>query len=472
MARSRYWDFPAPMADVLLDGWPEALALAMRSSAFACVTAACFSQTVLCAEVWIESHLALAALKSASAFFCIPAVLPLSSAPCRESPSDFLLASWAMLFTLPTASLVFSPMVWAASLARSVTVGPELSLAGLGFWPCCCAKALPTTKVRPQPRATRVRCMWTLLKEPSERDGRVELVGLGWFVACAMPTNPERMVHGFGDASGLRTVDTPAGRVGALICWENYMPLARYALYALGVEIYIAPTYDAGDGWISSMRSFQTRTSGSTTGIRWWSIHRERSSRGRCAGMACYGARRAAGGGVSITAGKASRQMESKGLVTGDAVVERGFEAPADDRHRQVNGDEGRHRVVFFDIEARHRALDRAHHARHRAPVRVLVDLGRRHDFVEILEARCPARKGGPFADQRKVEVEAATLDLVKIVWVVHARCKTKHGATRGTRPHVDDTPRVGIHHEAVAWVLQVVHHRQRQVVASPAAFI
>lgn len=45
-----------------------------------------------------------------------------------------------------------------------------------------------------------------------------------------MPTNPERMVWGWGDASGLRAVDTPSGRVGALICWENYMPLARYAL--------------------------------------------------------------------------------------------------------------------------------------------------------------------------------------------------------------------------------------------------
>jgi nitrilase len=69
-----------------------------------------------------------------------------------------------------------------------------------------------------------------------------------------MPTNPERMVHGFGDASGLRAVDTPVGRVGALICWENYMPLARYALYAQGVEIYVAPTYDTGEGWISTMR--------------------------------------------------------------------------------------------------------------------------------------------------------------------------------------------------------------------------
>jgi len=69
-----------------------------------------------------------------------------------------------------------------------------------------------------------------------------------------MPTNPERMVWGFGDASGLKVVDTSAGRVGALLCWENYMPLARYALYAQGIEIYIAPTYDSGDGWIGSLQ--------------------------------------------------------------------------------------------------------------------------------------------------------------------------------------------------------------------------
>ncbi|HUF19594.1 MAG TPA: carbon-nitrogen hydrolase family protein [Burkholderiales bacterium] len=69
-----------------------------------------------------------------------------------------------------------------------------------------------------------------------------------------MPTNPERMVWGFGDASGLKVVDTPCGRIGALICWENYMPLARCALYGLGVEIYIAPTYDAGEKWIGTLQ--------------------------------------------------------------------------------------------------------------------------------------------------------------------------------------------------------------------------
>src|SRR2546426_4991436 len=69
-----------------------------------------------------------------------------------------------------------------------------------------------------------------------------------------MPTNPERMVWGLGDASGLRVSETPMGRVGGLICWENYMPLVRFALFAQGCEIYVAPTWDEGDTWISSMR--------------------------------------------------------------------------------------------------------------------------------------------------------------------------------------------------------------------------
>lgn len=69
-----------------------------------------------------------------------------------------------------------------------------------------------------------------------------------------MPTNPERMVWGMGDASGLRVVQTPHGRLSTLICWENYMPLARYAVYAQGVEIYVASTYDDGEPWLSTMR--------------------------------------------------------------------------------------------------------------------------------------------------------------------------------------------------------------------------
>lgn len=69
-----------------------------------------------------------------------------------------------------------------------------------------------------------------------------------------MPTGTERLIWGQGDGSTLPVLDTPAGRVGAVICWENHMPLLRTAMYAKGVQIWCAPTVDARDIWQSSMR--------------------------------------------------------------------------------------------------------------------------------------------------------------------------------------------------------------------------
>ena len=69
-----------------------------------------------------------------------------------------------------------------------------------------------------------------------------------------MPTNAERMVWGFGDGSTLKVVETAVGRVGLLLCWENYMPMARMALYAQNVEIYCAPTADPRATWHASMQ--------------------------------------------------------------------------------------------------------------------------------------------------------------------------------------------------------------------------
>jgi nitrilase len=69
-----------------------------------------------------------------------------------------------------------------------------------------------------------------------------------------VPTGSERTVWGMGDGSTLRVVQTPFGRVGGLICWENYMPLARFYLYAQGVDIWVAPTLAQGDGWIATLR--------------------------------------------------------------------------------------------------------------------------------------------------------------------------------------------------------------------------
>jgi nitrilase len=69
-----------------------------------------------------------------------------------------------------------------------------------------------------------------------------------------MPTNHERMVWGLGTAEGLGAVETDLGRIGGLICWENMMPLARFALYESGIEIYVAPTADDTETWHDSMR--------------------------------------------------------------------------------------------------------------------------------------------------------------------------------------------------------------------------
>ncbi|MGB1250261.1 MAG: carbon-nitrogen hydrolase family protein [Candidatus Promineifilaceae bacterium] len=68
------------------------------------------------------------------------------------------------------------------------------------------------------------------------------------------PTGSERLIWGEGDGSTLTTLDTDMGKVGGLICWENYMPLARMAMYAKGVELYLAPTADSRDEWQSTMQ--------------------------------------------------------------------------------------------------------------------------------------------------------------------------------------------------------------------------
>src|SRR5512140_1730943 len=68
------------------------------------------------------------------------------------------------------------------------------------------------------------------------------------------PTASERLIWGDGDGSTLTVLDTPLGKSGGLICWENYMPLARMALYGKGVQIYLAPTADARESWQASLQ--------------------------------------------------------------------------------------------------------------------------------------------------------------------------------------------------------------------------
>lgn len=82
-------------------------------------------------------------------------------------------------------------------------------------------------------------------------DDRGDLLGLH---RKLVPTAVERIVWGRGDGSTLTVVDTAVGKIGAAICWENYMPLYRTALYAKGVELYCAPTVDDRDSWIPTVR--------------------------------------------------------------------------------------------------------------------------------------------------------------------------------------------------------------------------
>ncbi len=69
-----------------------------------------------------------------------------------------------------------------------------------------------------------------------------------------MPTGGERLIWGFGDGSDLDVHECAGARVGGLICWENYMPLARAALYGQGLDIYLAPTWDNSDVWLPTLR--------------------------------------------------------------------------------------------------------------------------------------------------------------------------------------------------------------------------
>jgi nitrilase len=69
-----------------------------------------------------------------------------------------------------------------------------------------------------------------------------------------MPTGGERLVWGYGDGSTLQVFETPFGRLGGLTCWENYMPLARYAMYSKGIDVWCAPTWDNSDVWVSTLR--------------------------------------------------------------------------------------------------------------------------------------------------------------------------------------------------------------------------
>jgi predicted amidohydrolase len=106
-----------------------------------------------------------------------------------------------------------------------------------------------------------LRCAIGVNERESERPGTVYntllLIGPDGLLhkhRKLMPTMHEKLFYGFGTGDDLAAVETPLGRVGGLICWENRMPLARYAVYKSGPQIWIAPTADDTDGWLATAR--------------------------------------------------------------------------------------------------------------------------------------------------------------------------------------------------------------------------
>jgi len=110
-------------------------------------------------------------------------------------------------------------------------------------------------------REHEIHCAIGVTERESERSGSLYntllLLGPGGLLhkhRKLMPTMQERLFYGIGAGDDLAVVATPAGRVGGLICWENRMPLARYAVYRGGPQVWVAPTGDDSDGWLASMR--------------------------------------------------------------------------------------------------------------------------------------------------------------------------------------------------------------------------
>jgi nitrilase len=110
-------------------------------------------------------------------------------------------------------------------------------------------------------REHSIHCAVGVNERESERPGSLYNTllligpqGLVWKHRKLMPTHHEKLFHGVGRGDDLQVADTPLGRIGGLICWENRMPLARYAMYRGGPQIWVAPTADDSDVWIANMR--------------------------------------------------------------------------------------------------------------------------------------------------------------------------------------------------------------------------
>jgi nitrilase len=177
------------------------------------------------------------------------------------------------------AQLVLFPEAFIPAYPRGLgfgTVVGSRSMAGRRTWARYWANGVdvpsPTTDaLAAAARQAQVFLVVGVIERAAEEDGAGEAPLFGGTLYCSLlyfgpngdllgvhrklkPTGAERLIWGEGDGSTLTVLNTPFGKVGGLICWENYMPLARMALYSKRVELYLAPTADARDTWQATLQ--------------------------------------------------------------------------------------------------------------------------------------------------------------------------------------------------------------------------
>ncbi len=169
------------------------------------------------------------------------------------------------------AGLIVFPEAFLSGYPRGLGFGSVVGsrdLAGRADWARYwrSAVSVPSTATDRLAKAASKACAYLVMGviERADHGGRSTLYGTTLYFGPdgtllgrhrkLKPTGSERLIWGEGDGSTLTVVDTPFGVVGGLICWENYMPLARAAMYDKGVTIYIAPTADSRDSWQATLQ--------------------------------------------------------------------------------------------------------------------------------------------------------------------------------------------------------------------------
>jgi nitrilase len=169
------------------------------------------------------------------------------------------------------ANLVLFPEAFIPAYPRGLTFGtvvgsrsPEGRLAWQTYWANAVDIPSPATEaLGAAARQANVYLAISVIERDSQFSGGTLYCTLLYFAPNGQligkhrklkPTASERLIWGEGDGSTLTVLDTEFGKIGGLICWENYMPLARMAMYGKGVEIYLAPTADSRDSWQASLQ--------------------------------------------------------------------------------------------------------------------------------------------------------------------------------------------------------------------------